>query len=216
MPILASDIISYARSVTDQEVGGQFTDASVLPVLNAIYQRVRRKLANRVPTVYTKQATFTATAAIQDVTGAPLSLTDFGSVRRIRRQVDATSNFWEAVGVANSPNPDIVPFDQTYVFLERGNFLEFFPSTQVVGQIFELQYLSQPVALTGTGSVLDVPEGFQEPLGEYLAAKFRARFEEEVRMHMEMGDKALDDLLWDMERRYGVQVSGSMQVSGTR
>ncbi len=216
MAILASDIINYARQVTDQEAGNQFPDASVLPVLNAVYQRIRRKIARRVPTVYTKVVTFTATAQTQDVTGAPLSLTDFGTVRRIRRQVDQQSNQFDPVGVANPANPDNIPYDLTYAFLERGTVLEFFPANQVVGQVFELSYLSQPIALAAVGSTIDLPEGFQEVLGEFLAAKFRQRFEESPNDHLEAGNHALEDLLWDLEHRYGVQVSDGMRNMGTR
>jgi len=212
MAILASDVITYARVVTDQETGNQFPDASVLPVLNAVYQRIRRQLAQRVPTLYTKRVQFTATAATQDVTAAPLSLTDFGSVRRIRRLVNSNSNEYEPVGVANDANPDSVPFDQNYVFLEKGTVLEFYPSAQVIGQIFELSYLSQPVALTAVNNSLDVPEGFQEILGEYLASKFRFRFEESAKQHIDAGDAALTEMLWDLTNRYGIQGAGLVEV----
>lgn len=213
--MLASDAITYARQVTDQENTAQFPDASVLPVLSAVYQRVRRKVAVRVPTLYTKVVSFTATASTQDVTAAPLSLTDFGSTRRIRRLVNASTADYEPVGVANSPNPDLVPFDQTYVFLERGTVLEFFPSNQVVGQTFELSYLSQPAVLAATSDPLDLPNNMLEAVGEFLAEKFRFRFEESAEVHREAAEQALSDALWDLTQRYGVQSDG-ISMTGSR
>lgn len=211
--MLASDVIAYARSVTDQEVTTQFPDANVLPVLNAVYQRVRRMLAARIPQLYTARVSFTATASTQDLTGAPLSLTNFGVLRRVRRLVSGTD--YEPVGVANDPNPDLVPFDQTYVCLQRGMVLEFYPSTQVIGQTFEISYLTQPIDLSAVGNTLDIPQGFQECLGEFLASKFRFRFEEQATAHKEAGQEAYDNLVWTLVNTYGVQPAGSDTV-GTR
>lgn len=206
-----SDVITYARAVTDTEVTTQNPDASVLPVLNAVYQLARRRLAARIPQLYTARVSFTATAATQDVTASPLSLTNFGVLRRIRRLVQGTD--YEPVGVANEPNPDIVPFDQTYAALMRGNVIEFYPSSSIIGNTFEISYLTQPVDLTAVGNTLDVPQGFQECLGEFLAAKFRLRLEEQQRAHYEAGQLAFDNFCWTLINTYGVQSEGLYMTS---
>jgi hypothetical protein len=213
LAILASEIIAYARAVTDTEITAPFPDANVLPVLNAVYQRVRRKLAVSVPQPYTKVVSFTASAATQDLLGAPLSLTDFGVLRRIRRLVSGSD--YEPVGVANAANPDLIPFDQTYAVLLRGTILEFYPSTQVVGQTFEISYLSQPVALTAVGNTIDCPEDFREILGEFLASKFRFRNEESAAAHIEVANELFSDAIWILKNQYGVQPEG-MNYTGTR
>lgn len=211
MAITVANVIEYARIVTDHDSDTQVTDAQLIKVVNTVYQRVRRKLALHVPQLYRKNASFTATGDTQDVTGAPLSLTDFGSIWRIRRLT--VGGDYEHVSVANEPSPDNIPTDQDYVYLMRGTVIEFFPTGFVSGQTFEIAYLSQPVAVTLTSDVLDVPEGFQECLGEYVASKIRLRFEEPYTAHVSEGNNALRELLWDLSKQYGISGMGMNEVT---
>jgi hypothetical protein len=110
----------------------------------------------------------------------------------------------DPVGLGNDIQPEQIPSDQDYTYLERGTVLEFFPSAIVAGQTFQLQYVSQPVAITAVTDVLDVLQGFQEPLGEFLAAKIRVRFEESPGIHVASAKDALAQLLMDLADRGGV------------
>jgi hypothetical protein len=204
MPLLASDAIAIARTVTDQDVAGQVTDVQLLGLLKPIYMRFRRRLAMQLPTLYTKvSASFTLASSLQDIAAIPV--TDFERVRLVERQVAGGS--WSPVGVANPIQPDAIPYDTDYAFLERGGFLDFFPSTSVAGLVFRLKYLSKPAALTAVGDTIDVPDGGEEVLGELLAAKIRSRFEEQ-QVHLNEATRLWGDMVNDLRARYGLHPEG--------
>jgi hypothetical protein len=222
LAITAADVIAYARAATDHDSDTQVTDAGLIVLLGPVWQRIRRRLVQRVPTLYTKvAATFTVSSGnTQDVTGAPLSLTDYDRVRRIRRLVNSTTpTNYVPIGVADAIDPERVPVDQDVVFLERGTVLEFYPASIIPTMTFELSYLTKAATLTGGGSpvgasdAIDAPEGIQEILGEELAAKIRPRFEEDPTPHLRAAEAALGEYLWDLQRRYGVHPDG-MRMDG--
>lgn len=207
MSILVSDVLSYARIAADREDTTDITDANMIVLLKGVYQRVRRKLANKIPQLYTKRSEWTATGDTQDVTGAPLSLTDFGKIRRIRLKTGSNPNTYVPVGVANEANPQAIPYGYTYVYLRRGNVLEFYPDGQITGNVFELSYLSQPININAAGNSIDCPDGYDEVLGEYLASKLRNKYEES-QTHLALALAAERDLLWDLSNVYGVNPEG--------
>lgn len=216
MAITAADVIAYARAATDHDSDTQITDPALIILLNPIWQRVRRKLGQRVPTVFSKVTTFTiASGSTQDVTAAPLSLTDFERVRRLRKQVSNTSPAsYIPIGTASKIDPEGVPWNQDIVFLERGTVLEFFPAQLIPGATFELVYISKVARLAGGGSpvgatdILDAPDGIEEVLGEALAAKIRPRFDEDPGPHLNAFGTLFDDYVWDLTKRYGVHPEG--------
>jgi hypothetical protein len=214
--ITAASIIAYARAASDHDSDTQITDAGCVTLLDPLWQRMRRKLAQRVPTLYTKvAATFTvASGNTQDVTGSPLSLTDFDRVRRIRRLISSTApTSYVPIGVADAIDPERIPPEEDVVFLERGTVLEFYPAAIIPTMTFELAYLTAAPALTTTSSVLDAPAGIEGVLGEELAAKIRTRFEDDPSAHLQAAAAALDEYLWDLTRRYGVHPEG-LRVTG--
>jgi hypothetical protein len=216
--VLVSDVIAYARFVTNHDTDTQSTDAQLIPVVNAIYQETRRKLAMIVPTLYTAvSASFTISSGnTQDVTAAPLSLTDFERVRLLQRQVNTSD--WRPVGVANPIDPERLPVGEDFAFLERGNFLELYPSLSAPGQTFRLRYLQKPAAVTtvggATGTLL-LPDGADEYMGEMLASKMRQREKEDVKPHLDAAERALRELKWDLSNRYG-STPGGLAEGGAR
>lgn len=209
--MLASDVITYARAATDHDSDTQITDPQLVTLLNPIWQRLYRKIAQRVPTLFTKVVTFTLAAGnTQDVTGAPVSLTDFDRVRRIRRQISSSNPVaYVPVGTANPIDPENPPFGQDYGFLERGTILEFYPASGIPGLTFELAYLTSAVALTVVSSPLTgAVAGLDEVLGEELAAKIRPRFDEAAAGHIAAARYALDYILTDLQSRYGIHPEG--------
>lgn len=215
MAILASDIILLARTLTDHDSDTQITDTQLLALLNTRYEALCRALGMVVPTLRTKvAATFTVSSGnSQDVTAAPLFLTDFDRVRRIRRQVSA--GVWDPIGVASPIDPETIPQEHDFVFLERGTVIEFYPSLLVVGQTFELSYVYRPVRLASTASALDIPDGADDVLAQQLAALIRGRFDEDPSAHVAEAARLWTDLKWYLQRRYGVHPEG-MADQGVR
>lgn len=210
MAITAADPIAYARVATDHDTDTQVTDAQLLVLLAPLWQKLRRKLGQRISTLFTRVTTFTiSSGSTQDVTAAPLSLTDFERVRRLRKQVsNTTPASYIPIGVSDFIDPEMVPWNQDIVFLERGTTLEFFPAALIPGSTFELAYITLAAAITATSSPIDAPAGIEEILGELLAAKIRVRFEEDPGSHLAAADTALTEYLWDLGKRYGVHPYG--------
>lgn len=215
MAILASDVILIARAVTDQQATAQIGDTTILAVLNPLYFTVRRALGMLVPSLYRKTpAAFTISAGnTQDVTAAPLSLTDYERIWRIRRQVNGTS--YSPICVANELDSENVPSDYDFAVLERGTTLELYPSASVAGCTFELSYIAKPTKLNAVGDAVDVPDGVDYVLGQRLAAELiRPRFEEEAGAHVKAAEEAWREAKWYLQQRYGVLSQGLMSAGG--
>ena len=210
--MLVSDVIAQVRPLTNHDVDTQFTDAQLVTLLSPRYLALLRKLIRIMPTFYTKVASWTlASGNTQDVTAAPLSLTDFDRVRRIRYQASSGSGGLIPLAVANPVDPEALPYGKFFVFLERGTNIDFYPSTLAAGNTFELSYLVKGVKLATTGDTLNLPDGADYVLAQYLAADIRVRFEEDPAFHFRMGGEAFADLKHDLQDRYGIHSEGLAQ-----
>jgi hypothetical protein len=208
---LASDIIALARPLTDHDSDAQVTDPQLVALLSPRYLALRRKLGRAVPSLYRSTVTWTAAAVTQDVTAAPLSLTDYDRVHRLRWQTGTGVAGYAPLGVANPLNPEAMSGGYDFAFLERGTILEFYPSAQVVGTGFELSYITKGAALTAVGSTVVLPDGADYILAQLLAADIRIRFDESPKSHLDIANDEWKELRWALQQRYGVHSEGLVE-----
>jgi hypothetical protein len=204
----AADIIAIARPLTDHDADTQVTDPQLVKLLSPRYLALRRKLGRAVPSLFRSTVTWTATAATQDVTAAPLSLTDYDRVYRLRWLNGVAPAGYSPLGVANPIDPEMVPYGRDFVFLERGTTLEFYPSASVIGVGLELSYVTKGAALAATTDAVVLPDGADYILAQLLAADIRVRLEEDPSAHLSIAATEWTDLRWELLQRYGVHPEG--------
>lgn len=206
----AADIIAIARALTNHLAGDSQAgdDAALLVMLSPRYLALRRKLGRAVPSLFRNTVTWTAIAATQDVTAAPVSLTDYERVYRLRWLNGVGSSGYGPLGTANPIDPEMIPYGRDYVFLERGTTLEFYPSANVIGVGLELSYITKGAALTATNTPIVLPDGADYILGQLLAADMRVVVEEDPSSHLAIAAAEWTDLRWELLQRYGVHPEG--------
>ena len=207
----AADIIALARPLTDHDSDTQVTDAQLVALVSPRYLALRRKLGRAVPSLYRSTVTWTAAAATQDVTAAPLSLTDYDRVYRMRFQTGTSPAGYWPMGVANPLNPEAISGGYDFAFLERGTILELYPSAQAIGTGFELSYITKGVKLTAPGDTIVLPDGADYILAQLLAADIRVRFEEDPTPHLNIATAEWQELRWQLIQRYGVHPEGLVE-----
>jgi hypothetical protein len=208
----AADIIAIARALTNHLPGDSQAgdDAALLVLLSPRYLALRRKLGRAVPSLFRSTVTWTAIAATQDVTAAPLLLTDYERVYRLRW----LGGGYSPLGVANPIDPEMIPCGRDFVFLERGTVLEFYPSASIVGLGLELSYITKGAALTATTTPIVLPDGADYILAQLLAADMRVVVEEDPGSHLAIAGAEWADLRWELLQRYGVHPEGMPEEGG--
>lgn len=149
------------RAVCDRDGDTAVTDAQLTVWANQEYAIVRRRLADSVPDPFTKIKDFTlASGNTQDVTAAPMSLTDFGKLLSLSR-LSGTS--YQQLMLA--------PLGSVY----DGTGLDASGS-------YRARYLTKAATLAGTDPV-DLPDGADGIVRERVAARLRVRFDEDPKEH---------------------------------
>lgn len=212
MAILLSDIEASVRAGCDHDADTQITTPQVYVWANEAYFAIRRRLGEVAPDLYTRVSPdFTLGAGVtsQDLTAAPLSLTDFSKVRIVE---------WKT-GAYYSPLP-VAPFLTADVrgemaFRLRGTILDFFPSTFVPGQIFRVKYLTKPAAkLAAPGDAVDVPDGAERVIVEEILGRIRVRFDEDPSPHIAWRTQAWEEVRNALIKQYVSTPQSIVDLSG--
>jgi hypothetical protein len=164
-----------------------------------------------VPSLFTNVVTWTATGATQDVTAAPLSLSDYDRVRRLRWLNGVAPSGYSPMGVANPIDPEKIPYGRDFVFLVRARAP---PSSSTRPPPSPgTSASSWPTSprgrrSTATSHPVVLPDGADYILAQLLAADIRVRFEEDPGPHLAIAAAEWADLRWELQQRYGVHPEG--------
>lgn len=169
-----ADVEASVRAATDQDVSGPVTQVTIYQFVNEELPSLRRRLGDLVPDLYTAYtADFTVAAGVYsvDLSAAPISLTDFGKVRTVERK---ESGQYYPLSVAPALGPGTLD--------------------PAVAGTYRVSYVTKPAALTASGNPVPLPDGAERVLVESVAARVRARVEEDPGFHLRMRDQAWAEL----------------------
>jgi hypothetical protein len=197
--ILLSDIEASVRAATDHDTDTQVTQAQAYAWINEEYFALRRRLADAVPDLYTKvSADFTLGAGItsQDVTAAPLSLSDFAKPRIVEIK---NSPFYSPLETAGFMTAD---WGGSLSWRLRGTTIDLYPQDFVPGKTFRVKYITKPAKLVNPNDPVDVPDGAERVLVESVAARIRVRLDDDPSFHLQMRDKYWAEIRDSLVRQY--------------
>jgi hypothetical protein len=197
------NLIDSVRGGTNKNnTAGPVSDTLIVLWLNEALPVLWRRVADLLPDFFEKiTADFTLGAGVttMDLSGAPLSLTDFGKIIEVQQKVGA--DYFE-LPVARQTNPEQ---SFTLSYKRRGaNTLDFYPLVSAPGQTFRVRYVSkQPtLAVASPNAVLGLPDGCEGALVQEVSARVRGRMEEDPTFHLQVRESAWKDLRMSLIREY--------------
>lgn len=166
------------RGATDSVDTARTTQALLLQFANEEFFRLRRRLADAIPDLYTKTSS--------DLVIAPgtttidiSSITDFGKIRSLGRREGTV----------------LVP-------LRVASPLAAF-STDGVDGTYVLSYVTKPSArLTNATSAIDLPDGMERALIEAVCARVRVKEKEDPSFHVQASEAIYGQVRDSLIRQY--------------
>jgi hypothetical protein len=179
-----SDLIADIRASTDHDSDEQVTDAQLIVWIRGRYKKLRRRLGDLVPDLFTKiTADFTITAGNSsfDLSTSPTSVADMGKLLVVEKKTGAD---YTPLSLAPIMTADVIPY---LSFRQRGNAtVDIFPKPAAPAT-YRAKYIGNgsPGAVTATDSTLELPEEAGDVLAQDVCARVRVRFEEDPSPHYE-------------------------------
>jgi hypothetical protein len=185
----AADVVTSVRAATGYlQANGPISDATILALANEEYPLVRRMVARVCPDLFaTESGTLTVAEGSTEIDVSGVSSLDLiFEVKKLRGTV------YRTVDVAG-PDPEGSP---ALCWRRRGmtgsgTAVELYPVAEAPGT-YKLRYMATAAALAGSGAVL-LPPGAERILVESVAARVRARREEDPAVHLRERDRVLKE-----------------------
>ena len=192
------DVIDDVRALTSHDTDEQVTDAQLIPWISDVNDELWGDVTTDVPVPFLKVASpFTLSSGN---TFDLSTVTDYDHAYRLDRLLGSV---YRPILVADSLDPETATAG---AFLERGGFLEVYPSQQAAGT-YRLTYVPTTPELTAAGDPLPLA-GTRNILAHRVYALVFCRDENEDRapLHMQRADQLTGKYIAGLRKRYGAHV----------
>lgn len=183
-----ANAITAVRSATGHDVDNQVTNAQIQAWIDRAYTRTRRWLSTFMPEFFS--ASYLPPALVGALGGATIAKPDdYERLIRIDRQFP--NNIWYPLAMRGVLN------QQSGIQMD------------VSGQ-YRITYCKRPIDGYTT---LDVPEGCEDIIIEFVCAQVRNRHDEDSAWHMGLVAQLRKEAMADLRMRYGAHGRSCLQFS---
>jgi hypothetical protein len=193
------EAVTMIRANTAHDSDTQVTDAQLREWIKAAYYRLRRKIADVAPDLYSKA---TATQVLSSSSTDFSMPADFARLIRFERQ---EGQDFVALEVADELHPDLVASGRGYRAITSAGalLLRVYPTSAAPGT-YRLVYVYLPDLTGGAGNyTFELPAGLEEIITEGVSARVRVRFNEDAAAHWTELDRLWTEQRTSVRRMYG-------------
>lgn len=187
-----SEARTNIRSETDHDSDTQVTDDQLDEQINQDYFKLRRRISQLVPSLYTETDEEQTLSGTDDTLDMPA---DFERLVRLERQYGSD---WYPVEISDELTPHLGILNAR----EEADGIKLAPVSLAPGT-YRLIYVMEPQGLDGDTDDIDVPGGCEDIIVQWGAAFVRRRHDEDPSAHMTMADQIWREQKKALLRRYG-------------